>query len=95
MVSHPEINGLRAYAVVIVVLYHLGIPGFAGGFVVVDVFFVISWCLMTGIVVRGLEAGHFSLLGFFLARARRIVPALGVLCAALLLQGWFVLLPPD
>lgn len=92
---HREINGLRAWAVLIVVLYHFGVPGFAGGFVGVDVFFVISGFLMTGIVVRGLQAGQFSLAGFYLARARRIVPALWVLCASLLLLGWFVLLPPD
>lgn len=90
-----DINGLRAWAVLIVVLYHFGVPGFAGGFVGVDVFFVISGFLMTGIVVRGLQAGRFSLVGFYMARARRIVPALWVLCASLLLLGWFVLLPPD
>lgn len=91
----PEINGLCSWAVLLVVLYHFGVPGFAGGFVGVDVFFVISGFLMTGIVVRGLQAGRFDLLDFYLARARRIVPALWVLCASLLLLGWFVLLPPD
>jgi peptidoglycan/LPS O-acetylase OafA/YrhL len=90
-----DINGLRAWAVVAVALYHFGVPGFGGGFVGVDVFFVISGFLMTGIVLRGLERGDFSLIGFYLARARRIVPALAGLCATLLLLGWFVLLPPD
>lgn len=90
-----DINGLRAWAVVIVVLYHFGVPGFDGGFVGVDVFFVISGFLMTGIVVRGLEAGRFSLMSFYVARARRIVPALWFLCAVLLVLGWFVLLAPD
>ena len=56
-----DINGLRAWAVVAVILYHFGIPGFSGGFVGVDVFFVISGYLMTGIVVAGLERGGFSL----------------------------------
>lgn len=84
-----DINGLRAIAVVAVVLYHFGIPGFAGGFVGVDVFFVISGFLMTSLIVVGLERGSFSLWGFYLARARRIVPALVVLCASLLLLGWF------
>lgn len=92
---HPkyrtDINGLRAIAVVAVVLYHFGIPGFSGGFVGVDVFFVISGFLMTGIIIRGLERGSFSLWDFYLARARRIVPALLVLCASLLLLGWFSL----
>ena len=90
-----DINGLRAWAVAAVVLYHFGVGGVGGGFVGVDVFFVISGFLMTGIVVRQLETGRFDLIGFYLARARRIVPALIVLCAFLLCIGWFVLLPPD
>ena len=84
-----DINGLRAWAVFAVVLYHFGVPGFAGGFVGVDVFFVISGFLMTGIIISGLERGNFSLWGFYLARARRIIPALLVLCASLLILGWF------
>ena len=90
-----DINGLRAWAVVAVILYHFGIPGFSGGFAGVDVFFVISGYLMTGIVVAGLERGGFSLWAFYLARARRILPALLVLCAVLLALGWHVLLPRD
>lgn len=90
-----DINGLRAWAVVAVVLYHFGVSGFGGGFVGVDVFFVISGFLMTGIVVRGLEKGSFSIFNFYMARARRILPALGALCAVLLPLGWFFLLPPD
>jgi peptidoglycan/LPS O-acetylase OafA/YrhL len=91
----PDINGLRTWAVLAVVLYHFRVGGFGGGFVGVDVFFVISGYLMTGIVVRGLERGDFSIIGFYLARARRIVPALLALCATLLALGWFFLLPPD
>ena len=90
-----DINGLRAWAVVAVVFYHFGLPGFNGGFVGVDVFFVISGFLMTGIVVKGLERGTFSLLGFYMARGRRIVPALVALCGVLVALGWFVLMPPD
>jgi peptidoglycan/LPS O-acetylase OafA/YrhL len=90
-----DINGLRAWAVAAVILYHFGVPGFSGGFVGVDVFFVISGFLMTGIVIKGLERGSFSVIGFYMARGRRIVPALLVLCAVLLALGWFVLLPPD
>lgn len=78
-----DINGLRAWAVMAVVLYHFGVPGFAGGFVGVDVFFVISGFLMTSIIISGLEQGRFSLWGFYLARARRIIPALLVLCISL------------
>ncbi len=62
-----DINGLRAWAVVAVVLYHFGVPGFVG----VDVFFVISGFLMTSIIISGLEQGSFSLSGFYLARVRR------------------------
>ncbi|MGY4534461.1 peptidoglycan/LPS O-acetylase OafA/YrhL [Pseudomonas sp. TE3786] len=91
-----DINGLRAWAVVSVVLYHFGVSGFTGGFVGVDVFFVISGFLMTGIIISSLEkqsAGHqgFSVFDFYLSRARRIIPALLVLCAVLLMAGWHFL----
>lgn len=90
-----DINGLRAYAVATVVLFHFGVLGFTGGFIGVDVFFVISGFLMTSIVVKGIENNKFSLLQFYLSRAIRIIPALFVLCIALLLLGWFLLLPID
>lgn len=90
-----DINGLRAWAVMAVVFYHFNVPGFSGGFVGVDVFFVISGYLMTSIVVKGLEVGHFSLLDFYAARVRRIVPALLVLCVVLLGVGYFVVPPSD
>lgn len=92
-----DINGLRACAVLAVMLYHFGIPGFAGGFVGVDVFFAISGYLMTGIVVSGLEREGFafSIVSFYMARARRILPALIVLCATLLACGWWFLPPSD
>jgi peptidoglycan/LPS O-acetylase OafA/YrhL len=86
-----DINGLRAWAVVFVVLYHFGVPGFSGGFVGVDVFFVISGLLMTGIVVRSLEEQRFALWDFYIARGRRIIPALLALCLIILLMGWFLL----
>jgi peptidoglycan/LPS O-acetylase OafA/YrhL len=85
-----DINGLRAWAVVAVVLFHFGIPGFAGGFVGVDVFFVISGFLMTAIICRGLQQNSFSIWQFYLGRARRIVPALAILCVILLAAGWLV-----
>ncbi|CAM4087891.1 acyltransferase family protein [Serratia nematodiphila] len=84
-----DINGLRAWAVIAVVLFHFGIPGFAGGFVGVDVFFVISGFLMMQIIITGLEQDRFSLWRFYLARARRIIPALLALCSTLLCLGWF------
>lgn len=95
MTFRPDIAGLRAWAVLAVVLFHFGIPGFSGGFAGVDIFFTISGYLMAHIIVRGLEKGQFSIWGFYLARARRIVPALLVLCAVLLALGWFVLPATD
>lgn len=87
-----DINGLRAWAVLSVVLYHFGAPGFNAGFVGVDVFFVISGFLMTSIIIEGLESKKgFSVFGFYVARIKRIVPALLLLCATLMLVGWFIL----
>lgn len=90
-----DINGVRAIAVLIVVLYHFAVPHFAGGFVGVDVFFVISGFLMTDIIFRGINKGSFSTLTFYKYRARRIIPALAVLCFALLVFGWMILLPSE
>jgi peptidoglycan/LPS O-acetylase OafA/YrhL len=90
-----DINGLRAWAVVAVVLYHFQVPGFAGGFAGVDVFFVISGFLMAGIVCGGLAGNRFALFSFYLARARRIWPALIVLVVVLLAVGWFLLMPRE
>jgi peptidoglycan/LPS O-acetylase OafA/YrhL len=81
--------------VVAVALYHFGLHGFSGGFVGVDIYFVISGLLMTGIVVSNLERGKLSVWGFYLARGRRILPALLALCAVLMILGWFYLLPID
>lgn len=91
----PDINALRALAVVAVMLYHFKLPGFSGGFSGVDVFFVISGFLMTAIISGGLERGNFSLWRFFASRARRLIPALIVVCGALLIAGWYWLPPSD
>jgi peptidoglycan/LPS O-acetylase OafA/YrhL len=90
-----DINGLRALAVLAVVLFHFGVPGFGGGFVGVDVFFVISGFLMTRIIFSRLEVGRFSILEFYADRARRILPALVVLCLVLLVLGWWILRATD
>ena len=90
-----DINGLRAWAVLAVVFYHFGVPGFDGGFVGVDVFFVISGYLMTRIISQDLERGIFGFGQFYLSRAKRIVPALLALCMTLLGAGWFLLFPAD
>lgn len=88
-----DINGLRALAVVAVVLFHYEVPGFGGGYVGVDVFFVISGYLMTQAIVDRLERGSFSLSEFYWARAKRIVPALFVLLLVMLVVGGCLLLP--
>ncbi|WP_173495594.1 MULTISPECIES: acyltransferase family protein [unclassified Marinobacterium] len=90
-----DINGLRAIAVMGVVLFHFKESLLPGGFAGVDVFFVISGFLMTSIIFRGLERGDFSTLNFYMARANRIVPALAVLCLAMLILGYFFLLSMD
>ncbi len=76
MKYRPEIDGLRALAVIPVILFHAGFPTFSGGFVGVDVFFVISGYLITSILLTDLDRGRFSLLTFYERRARRILPAL-------------------
>ena len=86
-----DINGLRAYAVMAVLFFHFQLTGFGAGFIGVDIFFVISGFLMTAIVTRALEQGGFSIGVFYLARLRRIAPALFVLIGSLLTLGWFVL----
>lgn len=91
----PDIDGLRAIAVLSVVLYHYGAFWLPGGFTGVDVFFVISGYLITGILRREVESGEFSLLNFYARRISRIVPALFVVLVATLVAGWFVLMPGD
>lgn len=86
-----DINGLRAIAVIAVVLFHFNLAWVPGGFAGVDVFFVISGFLMTSIIFRGLENDSFNLFKFYVDRANRIIPALAVLCLVLLVFGWFYL----
>ena len=71
-----EIDGLRAVAVIPVILFHAGFETFSGGFVGVDVFFVISGYLITTIILSDLEQGKFSITNFYERRARRIIPVL-------------------
>tara|TARA_Y100000815_G_scaffold227187_1_gene215679 strand:+ start:193 stop:429 length:237 start_codon:yes stop_codon:yes gene_type:complete len=78
MKYRPEIDGLRAIAVVPVILFHAGFSWFEGGFVGVDVFFVISGYLITTIILDEMKSGHFSIANFYERRARRILPALSL-----------------
>ena len=89
----PDIDGLRAVAVVSVILFHAGVSWAGGGFVGVDVFFVISGYLVGGMVLAGLDRGDFSFRHFFERRFRRIVPPLLLTMALCLPFGWFWMMP--
>lgn len=90
-----EIDGLRAIAVVPVLLFHAGFTAFSGGFVGVDVFFVISGYLITSIILHELKDGSFSIVGFYERRARRILPALLLVVAACIPVAWVLMLPAE
>ena len=90
-----DIDGLRALAIISVVFYHYGVPGFGGGFTGVDIFFVISGFLIGGHIAAEIDAGRFSLVAFYERRIRRIFPALYAMFAVVLFLAVFVLFPPD
>ena len=90
----PDIEGLRAVAVIGVVAYHFGVPGIPGGFVGVDIFFVISGYLITRLLIEELEeSGKINLLRFYGRRARRLLPALLLMMVATLVAIPFILAP--
>ena len=91
----PEIDGLRAVAVVPVVLYHAGFAGFGGGFLGVDVFFVISGYLITRLIRAEIGRGEFSIVAFYERRARRILPALYLVVIVSLVLAWLWLFPAE
>tara|TARA_R100000935_G_scaffold29425_2_gene49723 strand:- start:15534 stop:17336 length:1803 start_codon:yes stop_codon:yes gene_type:complete len=95
MKYRPEIDGLRAVAVVPVVLFHAGLPGFAGGFIGVDIFFVISGFLITMILVDEIKSGSFNIARFYERRTRRILPALFLVILLCIPFGWMWMLPDD
>ncbi len=86
---------MRAIAVLAVVVFHAGVSWFPGGFIGVDVFFVISGYLITGFILREKREGRFSLISFYYRRARRIVPALFVVLVAAWAIGWWILFPDE
>lgn len=88
-----EIDGLRAVAVLPVILFHAGFSAFAGGYVGVDVFFVISGYLITSILLHDLENGNFSIVRFYERRARRILPALFFVMLCCIPLAWLWMLP--
>ena len=91
----PEIDGLRAIAVLSVIFYHYLPAAFPGGFVGVDVFFVISGYLITGRIASEIGTNRFSLLEFYERRIRRIVPALALMYVLVLLSSSLILFPRD
>lgn len=95
MKFRTDLNGLRAIALIAVVLFHFNPSIVPGGFAGVDIFFVISGFLMTGIIFKGLNTDSLNLINFYLCRANRIIPPLAGLCFTLLLFGWFLLPPLD
>lgn len=95
MTYRADIDGLRGVAVLAVVLFHAGVPGFSGGFVGVDVFFVISGFLITGQIHHELEEQSFRLSDFYERRARRILPALLATLSATWVAAAVLLFAPD
>lgn len=95
MAYRPDIDGLRAIAVLAVIFYHLGWSVFSGGFVGVDIFLVISGYLITGIVRRHLSQQRFSLPRFYLRRIKRLLPALLVTVALSFIPAYVLLPPPE
>ena len=91
----PDIDGLRAVAVSAVLIFHAFPPKLPGGFVGVDIFFVISGFLITGIILKELNAGEFTFGGFYSRRIRRIFPSLALVLTVTLLAGWATLLPNE
>ena len=90
-----EIDGLRAIAVIAIIFFHAGLPSVMGGYVGVDIFFVISGYLITSIIIRQVSDGTFTFRQFYERRALRILPALFFVLLLLLPVAWFSLLPND
>lgn len=91
----PDIDGLRAFAIISVVLYHTFPAYMRGGFIGVDIFFVISGYLISSIIFKGLEAGNFSFFDFYKRRVNRIFPALIIVLLACYAVGWFALMAAE
>lgn len=89
----PEIDGLRAIALILVLFFHAGFAAFSGGFVGVDVFFVISGYLITHIIIAEKKTDEFSIINFYERRTRRILPALFFMMLLVLLPAWILMMP--
>lgn len=90
-----DIDGVRAIAVLLVILFHFGVPGFSGGFIGVDVFFVLSGYLISSVIFSQLENQRFSFTEFYFRRIRRLFPAYFAVMACTFAVAYFVMLPFD
>jgi peptidoglycan/LPS O-acetylase OafA/YrhL len=95
MPYRPDIDGLRAVAVLAVIFYHITRLVFSGGFVGVDIFFVISGYLIGGIIIDETENGSFSYRRFYVRRIKRLFPAFFVVCLVTVPLAWWLLMPTD
>ena len=95
MKYRAEIDGLRALSVIFIIFYHAGFKLFSGGYIGVDVFFVISGYLVTSIILNEKRENNFSLINFYERRARRILPALFLVMLVCLIFAWFYYLPSE
>ena len=91
----PEVDGLRAVAILSVILFHAGVEGVSGGYVGVDIFFVISGYLITAIIAKEVSRGEFSIVNFWERRVRRILPALFFVLVFTVVGAWYILLPVE
>ncbi|MDM9625964.1 acyltransferase family protein [Rhizobium sp. S152] len=95
MIYRAEVDGLRALAIAPVVLFHAGISGFSGGFIGVDIFFVISGYLITAKIITDLQTNRFNLWDFYERRARRILPVLVIVLVSSIALFYVILVPSD
>ena len=95
MQFRPEIEGLRGLLVLVVIFFHAGVPAFEGVYFTVDIFFIVSGYLMGLIIQTDIDAGRFSIIGFYERRARRIFPALYVVLFSSLLCAYFLMPAPE
>lgn len=95
MKYRPDIDGLRSIAVLSVILFHFGTPGMGGGYIGVDIFFVISGFLITGVIQKDQETGNFSFKNFYIRRVKRILPALYAMTSVTLGVGFIFLFPKE
>jgi peptidoglycan/LPS O-acetylase OafA/YrhL len=95
VIYRPDIDGLRAIAVCIVIFFHFGIPGFSGGFIGVDVFFVLSGYLIGSIILHQLKNNKFSFTRFYFRRVRRLFPVFAVVLIVTTIAAYRLMLPND